>query len=216
MDAGSLIHALLLEAGRGLCIVDADDYRTKDARAVRDAARKSGETPVLRADFNVAVDTATRLRERIEAFGIRFSGDSEVVIAWDERVPGRGEVACRCMMDHLIADRGIVYDVKTIRSANPATCAKHMVDFGYAIQWAAYTRALQALRPSLGGRIDFVFLFCETEPPYCVTPVRPSGMMRQLGEGRWERALETWADCMKTNHWPREDNSTDQREGRRG
>src|SRR6185503_15222345 len=46
-DAGTLIHRLLLGAGKDIETIDADDYRTNAAKAARDAAKAAGRIPVL-------------------------------------------------------------------------------------------------------------------------------------------------------------------------
>ncbi len=77
-----------------------------------------------------------------------------------------------------------------------------MSEYGYDVQRAAYTSALRTIKPELAGREDFVFLFCEIEEPFCVTPVRPDGQFRDLGQRRWERAVQTWRDCLRFDNWP--------------
>jgi hypothetical protein len=202
-DSGTLIHQLLLDAGRGVEVIDAEDFKTKVARGARDAARGNGKTPVLQADYAQALLDVKEIRTGLNAAGIRLLGASEVVIGWEDQAGARGPlVQCRAMLDHLMLDRGVIYDVKTIRSAHPRICAKHMVEYGYDIQWAAYSSAVAKLRPELAGRVDFVFLFCEIEPPYGITLARPDGSMRELGQARWERALRIWEPCLRTNVWP--------------
>lgn len=202
MDGGTLAHELLLGVGGGLVVIDADDFKSKAAREARDVARSAGQTPVLKSAFEDAKVAVEQWRARLEILGIVLSGKSEVAVTWDEEpIPGR-PVACRGMIDHLKIDRGVIYDLKTIRSAHPKVCARHMIEYGYDVQYAAYTRALEALRPELAGRTDFVFLFCETEPPYCITPARPNGTMRELGRTRWDRAVGLWNDCLTFNKWP--------------
>ena len=106
-------------------------------------------------------------------------------------------------MDHVIDSGRIVYDIKRAMCAAPDVCAKHAIDYGYVIQWASYTSGLAKLHPELAGRIDFVFVFIETEPPYCVTPLRPDGEMRQIGTVQWERAVMRWEECLRQNNWPK-------------
>lgn len=56
--------------------------------------------------------------------------------------------------------------------------------------------------PDLAGRIDYVIAFCEAEPPYSVTPMRPNGAFQAMGESRWLRAVEIWERCLTNNEWP--------------
>lgn len=206
-DTGSLIHALMLGESAPIVVVDAKDFKTKAAQEARDEAKAAGKLPVTEPAFLKLRSVATTLLTTLSnEYGIRFFGESELAAIWEEPInedDGDGEpVLCRAMFDHLIESRCIVYDLKTISSAHPDKCSRQMSEYGYDVQWAAYTSALRTIRPSFAGREDFVFLFCEVEPPYCVTPVRPSGEFRHLGEMRWARAKRTWAECLKTGKWP--------------
>ena len=105
---------------------------------------------------------------------------------------------------HLIINsrQNTIYDVKTIRSADPQSCSRHAYEYGYDIQAAAYRSAVSKLHPKLAGAIDFIFLFVEVEPPYAVHPCRPDGTLRELGERRWQRAVDLWSRCITSDTWP--------------
>lgn len=198
---GNVMHKLILGEGSKIEIVEAEDWRTKDARAFRDAATAAGHIPILNADYCAALEAAEFIGQKLRALGVDLVGRSEVKYSWDEKGE-HGSVKCRGMMDHVIENSGVIYDLKKIRSAHPRICAKHMVEYGYDIQWAAYTSALAKLRPELAGRIEMYFLFVEFEPPYAVLMAQPDGMMRELGEMRWSRAVALWERCLTNNHWP--------------
>ena len=53
----------------------------------------------------------------------------------------------------------VIYDIKSIRSANPDVCRKHVESYGYALQRSAYVSAVERIRPDLAGRVDFIFVF---------------------------------------------------------
>jgi hypothetical protein len=200
LDNGSLSHALLLDEGKGIEVVNADDWRTKVAQAARDDARAAGKIPVLRGDYEDARETADTLKQRFAALGIALDGESETTALWTETARNGREVQCRGMIDHMKLPR--ILDIKSIRSANPAMCRKHVENYGYALQRAAYVSAVERIRPELAGRIDFVFVFYELEPPFAVTPVRLSGAFREIGERGWRRAVDRWESCLRTNTWP--------------
>lgn len=200
LDAGSLIHALLLGAGKELAILDVDDFKTKAAREARDAARAEGLLPIKRTDLDAAEAVAVQLRKRFAEYGLTFEGLKEIVVTWSETADDGTEVLCRGMMDHFA--RPVIDDLKSCRSAHPNACQRHVDGYGYAIQWAAYTSAAAKLYPDLAGRIDMRFVFFELLPPYAVTPVRLSGTFRELGERRWRRAVNTWARCLREKRWP--------------
>ena len=199
---GSLIHELVLGDGPGIEVIDADSWRTKAAKESRCNARAEGKTPVLVGKFNAAKIAAHAIRERIADLGISLDGGAvEQTIHWQYHWHGGG-VACRSRLDWLDLDSATVIDFKTIKSANPDTCARHMLDYGYAMQGVAYPRAVEDLRPDLAGKVSMLFLFCEIEPPFAVTPATCAGSMREIGRRRWDRAVELWDKCLTEKHWP--------------
>lgn len=200
MNAGQIIHRHLLGKGAEFEVIQADNYRTKLAQELRDKALEQHRIPVLQREHEEYVGMLERIEANVRAYGIHLSGDSEVQVAWEE--PGSlGPVLCRGMMDHVIVNDGVIYDVKKTESANPKAVGRAMMNYGYAIQHAAYCSALDKLRPELEGRIDFVFVFIEIEPPYAVWSARPSGMLRELGDLQWGRAVRLWEHCLATNTW---------------
>jgi len=200
-ETGNIMHALLLENASGIVVIDHDDYRSKQAREDRDAATAQGLRPVIRAKLAPLMSAAEAIRHRLrDTFGIVLDGRSEVAITWRE-LTDAGPVDCRGKLDHL---RGpTIYDLKTTSgSVAIEPVSRRICESAYDVQAAAYTSAVEQLDPSLRGRVSFVFIFAQLEPPYVVTPVQLSGLFLELGYRRWRRACETWARCLKTNRWP--------------
>lgn len=198
-DEAEIIHSLLLGKGGQVEILKFDNYRTKDAQTQRDAAREAGRVPLLERQYEGIVTASTAIVQRLAERGIVLDGESEVAIEWEE--PSQyGPVLCRGKLDHL--KRPQIIDVKKILSADPGTCAAHVARYGYDIQDAAYTSAVQQLHPELAGRTDFLFVFVEIEPPYDVNPVRLDAVFKARGKQRWERAKNLWAMCLRDNRWP--------------
>lgn len=200
LDRGSLIHRLVLDAGADIVPIDAADYRTKAAQQARDEAREAGKIPALIADVEDAAKAAVEIHHQLAAYGITLTDQSEIVALWTEHADDGTPVKCRSMTDNLALP--MIYDLKTARSAHPAAIQKHVIGYGYDIQAAAYRSAIEHIKPELAGRVGFTFLFVELEPAVTVTPARCSGTMRELGERKWRRAVNTWAACLRTNEWP--------------
>jgi hypothetical protein len=202
-DAGKTMHKLLLGKGADIEVVVADDYRTKAAQQVRDMARSQGKVPMIEHKFEQLRGAADVLRKKLADRGYAFSGDSEVAFEWEEQ-GAHGPVLCRGRMDHVILDQATIYDVKKIESAHPDTCAAHIYDYGYDIQWAAYVSALRKFLGQPDLLVDMVFLFVEVDPPYAITPVnlRECGAFTEIGAMRWSRAVGIWERCLARNDWP--------------
>jgi hypothetical protein len=200
-DDGAVIHALLLGKGADVDVLDCDNFRTKAARTIRDEAIEAGRVPMLRKRYDQIVEAAGRIRANLAGFGVSLEGEHELPIEWHE--PGdEGYVVCRGLLDTVRFNEGVIVDVKKIVSADARTCARHAYEYGYDVQYAAYTSGVEKLRPELAGRVDFIFVFMELEPPYAVVPCRPSGAFRELGQRRWERAVLTWERCLRDGYWP--------------
>jgi hypothetical protein len=207
LNLGTLIHALVLGKGsEQLAVLDVKDFRTNVAKDLRDQALADGKTVIKLSEYLEAKVIAQKLVDNLAGYGIVLDGESETKMLWDEPTAEGELVLCRGMLDHWKMDAAsmgaTIYDVKTIRSADLKTIQRHILEYGYDIQEAVYRSAMGHLSPESLGRIDFVFLFMETEPPYAVTPVQLDGEYRRLGEVKWERAVRVWARCLATNTWP--------------
>lgn len=198
---GKILHRLLLGKGADLVVCQFNDFRSNAARAMRDDAILNGKVPVIEHKYAEAAAAAEFLREKLAARGYAFDGQSEVAFEWDE-AGEHGPVRCRGRMDHIKLGDTIaqILDPKKIVSADPLTCSKHFYSYGYDIQWAAYTSAMEKYRSDL--RVDMVYLFMEFEPPYAITDVRPSPAFQDIGRQRWDRAILLWERCLRTNSWP--------------
>ncbi len=211
MDRGTILHDLLLcdgPTGR-VELLFHDDYRTKDARADRDRAKAAGRMPVLAADMDNYVATANGIREQIERMGISLVGQPEGVVTWIETADDGTDVLCRLRMDLWQPESlegPTILDLKTTTCAHPNDCVKSMLKYGGDIQRAAYTSAIEHTFPELAGRVRFMNLFAEISRPYLVTPILHSGTMKSLGQMKWRRAINLWAECLKRGkeqeHWP--------------
>lgn len=198
---GQLVHRLLLGKGADVAVIEADNFRTKAAREERDEAKAAGKLPILAGRFDELIAIIGVLRERCRALGYEFTGESEMAIEWYEQ-GAAGPVVCRSMLDHVFIDDGVIFDVKTIRSANPDRIARTFVEHGYHLQDYCYMRALERLRPKLAGRVDMTFLFMEIEAPFAIVPVVPDGAIQEIGKQHWGRALSLWERCLAKNDWP--------------
>lgn len=201
MDRGTIIHRLVLGKGKEYQVIQHANWMTKDAKAQRDAARDQGLVPVLAHDFEDYCIAAESIRIQLADRNIILDGESEIAIEWTEQTI-HGPVICKGMLDHCWPDTGLILDLKITENAAPSAVEKTAENLGYAIQWAAYTRAVAALDPGLAGHVGFGFAFCEPDDPWAVNLSEPDGVFQQLGTQRWIRAVTTWAKCVKDDRWP--------------
>lgn len=196
-DYGTAAHAMLLEGEeRGLVVIEADDWRKKDAREARDAARDAGKTPILHRQIVKVRQMVAAAREAIaasELAGIWERGKPEQTVIWQD-----GQTWCRSRIDWL-AD--IALDYKSTESAEPEQFIRRFYSLGYDLQAAFYLRGLAAVGHEAASR-PFVFLAQETEPPFACSLLTLAPQAVEVAEAKVAYALETWARCMKTGCWP--------------
>ena len=199
MDEGTVLHSIILGAGKPVEVVDAKDWRTKATQEARDAAQKAGKVAFLAKDYAELQAAATECQKALAKVGVRFNGKSEVSLYWTEETP-HGPVECRGRLDHWHERAWTAIDLKKTVSASPSDIGRKILDLGIDLQWAAYTSALRQIDPSKTP--DMLFAFCEVGPPYAATAVIAGTRWRETGETRWRRACEIWAKCCAEQHWP--------------
>lgn len=205
-DLGSAFHAFLLEAhGQSdFAVIDAPDWRTKDAQTRRDAARVAGKIPLLRGQWDQVLEMASHIGPqlaRVEAPRpfTDGTGRPEQTLIWQESVGGH-VVWCRARLDWLHDDHLVVDDLKTTSAtANPIAWSRTLFGYGYDTQAAWYARGVQAVFGT-APRVRFVVV--ETQPPYAASVVALGPEALDLADKKITYALGLWADCLGANLWP--------------
>ena len=197
-DIGTAAHALLLEGNQAkIAIIEADDWRTKAAREVREEARSNGLTPILakhNAAVNRMVDAAKSFIETTELRGIFQDGAPEQTLIWQE-----DDVYMRSRLDWLTADRRLILDYKSSASAEPRWFSRQIANMGYDMQAAFYLRGLAACgHPNA----QFVFLAQEVEPPHACSLHAIAPSMYEIAQAKVQQAINIWRQCMKSGEWP--------------
>lgn len=221
LDRGDVLHALTLGVGKSIEVILSADlgkggkYSTNRSKELRDAARAAGRIPVKEPDMIVYRRTVDAVRARLAGAGHVLDGVSEIAIEWWDASTS-GPVQCRTMLDHLVllaADGSAVapgtrpqfakvYELKFPDDANPDRSERTADSLGHHIALAARLRALNALHPSLAGRIEYRFLFCESRRPYAFWDPTPTGSFAELGDRQWRTALDMWGRGLESKRWP--------------
>lgn len=204
-DIGHAAHQRVLGVGPTLAVIDADDWRTKAAKAERDAARERGEVPILRAEFEQVEAMATALRRHPVAgplFDRARGGRPEQTLIWRDSPSG---VMCRARLDRLPDPlpgvRLVVPDYKTAAKADRESLSRAAYSYGYHQQGDWYLAGLRAL-----GLADphaaFVFACQEKTPPYLVSVIQLDHVAMRIGAARNRRAIDVYVHCRDRGHWP--------------
>jgi PDDEXK-like domain of unknown function (DUF3799) len=196
---GNAAHKLLIGRGKEVCVIEANDFRTKEAQATRDQTIADGYTPVLAKHMAEARKLVTATREQVTmVLGADYDasfrdGHGEVVAVCQD-----GDIWLRTMIDWL--DGGTCYDLKTSgASAAPHAVPATMASAGWPIQAAMQERILRKIKP---GRYTFLFIMVENTEPFALTVNQMSEAVMTLGHKQLDYAIQIWRHCMKTNTWP--------------
>ena len=190
-DIGSAAHALLLEDGAGIEMVEADNWLTKAAKERRDSLRAKGITPILTRDFERTFQMSQVAAAFLAEYGIDATKtDNECTMIAD--VDG---VLCRTRADIYMPGR--IIDYKTT-GLSLDVFNKQASKFGYDLQAAMYRRV--ALE--LGEKCEWLFLVQETVAPYPVQLFKPTLEFMEVGTRKFEQALSIWHECMLLDEWP--------------
>lgn len=199
-DLGGVAHSLLLEGVDCCTVIDADDWRKKEAKELRDAARLEGKVPLLRKQYDEVNEMALEAKRQIAKselgiLDLQTEGDSELSYIWKE-----GETYLRCRPDWISKDRKIMLDYKTTgESANPNSAERKFVSMGYDIQNALYVRGVKAIE-DVAPR--FCFVVQETEKPYLCSFIGLSPAFRDIGRQKVDYGVDIWNYCLETGEWP--------------
>jgi len=200
-DVGTAAHALLLEGREAVQVVDAADWRTKEAKLLRDDAREQNRIPLLAAQWADVQAMCESVREQLAGIEcappLFVDGKPEQPISWEDDYG----VMCRALVDWLHDDFTAIDDLKTTaRSANPEGWTRTtMLSIGADIQACFYTRGIEKIT---GVRPEFRFVIAETSEPFAVSVVSPGPEMMALAEKKVAYALRVWAQCLRNGVWP--------------
>lgn len=200
-DLGKTAHTLMLGDIRKFAVLAFDDWRTKDAKAARDAAYAAGKTPIL-AHKMVMVERmidAGRAqiaahREIPDAFDPAL-GKPEQTIVWQEN-----GVWLRVRLDWLLNSHAVIYDFKTTgQSTEPDAWGRYLFNESLDVQAALYQRGLSAVT---GKTAQFRFVVIETEPPFAMCAVQLTPAAMDLAQRKVDRAIAIWAACLESDRFP--------------
>lgn len=198
MDAGHAAHAMFLRGEGAIEVIPFADYRTKEAKALRDVARAKGKIPLKVAKY----ESVLRIVEALEAFrqrtGAFTRGKPEQTLIWREE-PG---FWCRAKVDWLPDDPGApLWDLKTTGGrATPRNWGRIAFDVGADMQAVHYARGAEIIRgePPAG----MCFAVVEQKPPHGIRVFRITEAGREIGEAKCAEGRERWLQSVRSGEWP--------------
>lgn len=201
-DIGKAFHAKVLGDGAEVVVVDALDWRGKDAKAERTAAYERGAVPILITDAAVVDAMYAAIANHDVAPHLFTGGASEVSAFWLDHETG---VKCKARFDYLpdkqAGRRLIVPDLKSAVSADPEEFARAAARYGYLFQQVHYSNALRTL--GVDDDPAFLFVVVEKDAPHLVNV----GQFAEkddlhLAVAALDKALRLYRTCLEADHWP--------------
>ncbi len=197
-DVGTAAHLMMLEPhlmADKIAIIGADDWRTKDAKQQRDAAREAGQLPLLTKHFEIIAAMREVLFNHPIAGKAFQSYVPEQSLFWEEQ-----GVTLKCRPDLAEPRWKVLVDYKTVASANPMSLSTQAARMGWFVQAAWYLDGVEAVtrvRPR-----DFIFVCQDREPPYLVSVCRLDPQALEWGRAIKKKAVDLYARCLAANDWP--------------
>ena len=159
-----------------------------------------GKTVITMAQLSMAYAMANNLGE-IDELDEMLSpalGLVEAAIQWTDKVTG---VPCKCRMDYCLPDLDIpvVLDLKTTRDASPKAFGRSVYEFGYHVQAAMYSDALEAVT----GKTPMFLFFCvENTPPHHTAKYFLDDQALWMGQDKYRDLLKKYQECVESGEWP--------------
>lgn len=201
-DVGKAFHARVLGDGEAVVVIDADSYRSADAKLMRDTVYLDGKVPLLTAEAETVEAMAAAVQAHPVASALFADGLPEVSLFWIDEVTG---VKCKARLDWLPkAEPGrrlIVPDLKSAASAEPGEFSRNAARFGYVSQHRWYQDGIRAC--GLDPDPAFVFVICEKDPPHVVTVGQfADDLDLKLADAINDKARRVFKECTTTDQWP--------------
>ncbi len=216
MDFGGCAHAVLTGHLAEVDVVEKPNWKSKPAITLRDTAHRLGRFPVLRHDYDRAIDMYDVLTEGVdkledERLNMAFRGGQhgllEPVIVFMVKI-GFTEMMCRAMLDWLKKDCSVVIDYKVFTGRGVLT-EKHclwQIEDGLDMQAGFYEMAIESVT---GNRPKFYFIFQESRQPFDFRIVSPSPNHLAIGRKKVDMALTNLRTAREFDKWPGYDKSGD-------
>ena len=194
-NLGHAVHSLVLGSGRQVVRIYFDDYKTKDARLLRDVLLTADAIPLTRPEWQQVRAMADAVLSHPLAAALFADGQPELSLFTHDDVTG---VELRTRPDWI---GSVIVDLKTTVNANPADFDRIAWTYHYEQQAAWYID--EAARAGVvADDARFLFVNVEKSPPYLVSVTELDAEALRIGRTRNREAIDTFARCIATDEWP--------------
>lgn len=207
MEIGTAIHTALLEPERFsfdyVLLKDVDDRR---ASAYKEACKAHPSSNVLtspESDHVSGMQEAVYSHDQARA-ALTQEGCTEASLFVNDPKTG---VMVRVRFD-LLTESGEAYDLKKCQDARPIMFSRSIFNYGYNVQSAFYQDAYEW---ATGKPLKcFKIIAVEERLPHAVMVYRLDDTAIAEGRRVYREALNLYAQCLETGHWPAYECSDDE------
>lgn len=201
-DVGRAFHAIHTGKGGQMVVVDAKDWRSKEAKAAREEATAAGDTALLTEQADRVLDMSKAVhRELVGQLGRDPFVDretNELAMFWRDQDRG---VWCRSKPDSLDYASRVLDDLKTSGMlADPeGWTATQLRATAIDLRAAHYLSGAKSL---LGTGWRYRFIVVEDKPPHALSILELDAQATETGEDMRRFAVNRFADCLRAGEWP--------------
>ena len=198
LDFGNAAHMLLLgekHFAEKYALKMYDEFRTKEARAWRDAQIDAGK----RIISSTEIDRIRRMRDALADHPLVQQGVLNGKVEHTLIAKLANNVFLKSRPDVIPVDSGFYADLKTTSTIDYSDLERNIYNFGYHMQ-AAVMR-MCAIHLGLPFE-EFVFIFVEKERPHIVRPMVLKADAIDTGQKQALLALAIFKECIKRGQWP--------------
>lgn len=196
---GTVMHIVHLEPhmlAEKVIVVDAADWRSKEAKAVRIDAARNGMTAILKHQMEAVHDARAAFQANGFVSAAFKNGKTEQSMFW---LHPTLKIWCRARPDFLHDEIRHLCDHKATADANPEKFGKHAYDLGYHRRAAWYLEGTQQV---FGKRPDhYWFVSQEIKAPYLTAVAELDESALEAGRLENDRAARLFVRCMEKNDW---------------
>lgn len=226
MTAGTLLHEIVLEPDKQSFRVAPEGAGKNSKVAILSLLEAYAEMLGMPVDTAGKMDelraTAAACEQEIEARGLYLvshdqmaqaiamrdglmrkpiiralledGGDSEVTMLWKHPEFG---CPCKGRIDYLPAGHAAIADLKTTTSAGFSEFMRTIGRYDYHLQTAHYCQGAEILI----GKLPYLLLVVESEPPYEARHLMLAPEDIRRGEAAMRVAASRYAEALRTNRW---------------
>lgn len=200
-DIGKAAHLAILEPeqlAERIVLHGFDDYRTKEARSQRDAARAAGKIPLKNEEWALVEGMRRAVNaDPLVRGAFTGEGDSEVTALWLDRDYA---VPCKARADRVLEGGRILVDLKTAISAHPIGFGRAIGEHGYFARAAWYLDGWEEATGRLPD--EYWFVVVEKTKPHLTAVHKLPEKDIEWGRIINRMAVATFNDCMSRGEWP--------------